>query len=218
MQSNRTFGESMSSLLFAGAHTDDIELLSGGTLSRFSDGAHCIVFSCHRTVSDSHAAHLECKESFEGIFGLDSSQFDIFDLGACNGDFLAERSFVYEELRKIRDSSRCPDVVVTHSSHDTNQDHQQVAAEVNRVFKSHASILQGEFLNNDLGDQNKNYYVELSEDDIENKVKGILHYHSQQINSRTYFNEEFIRGHASVLGMQINTKFAEVFSAVRVKI
>lgn len=204
-------------VLFCGAHADDIELFAGGTLARCCRdkvAIRCVVFSTHRSISDSIAARAECVESFEKIFGLSAEQYEIMDLGACNGEFQSRRDEIYSSLRDALESFH-PDMVVTHSALDTNQDHQQVAQEVCRVFKSCSSILHGEFLSNDLGNQLKNIYVEISEQDIQKKVYSLQQYKSQMINNRQYFDREAGIGHAKALGRQIGSHFAELFSASR---
>ena len=69
-------------------------------------------------------------------------------LPACRGAFQSERGALYAAMEALRDDY---DLVVTHAPTDTNQDHRQVAEEAARVFKAHATLLGGEFPNNDLG-------------------------------------------------------------------
>jgi hypothetical protein len=111
-------------------------------------------------------------------------------LPACRGAFQSERGALYAAMEALRDDY---DLVVTHAPTDTNQDHRQVAEEAARVFKAHASLIGGEFPNNDLGGFSPQIYVSLSAREIEAKVGMLARYRSQDFGGRPYLDGEMVR-------------------------
>lgn len=206
------------SILFVGAHCDDIELLAGGLLAASCrSGRHVgvLVFSDHRGVVDAEKAAFARKE-FEGNLQWLTSETGTFIenhtgllLPACQGRFEAERARLYEAMEALRDKYS---LVITHPPTDTNQDHRQVAAEAARVFKAHSTLLAGEFPSNDLGDFKPQVFVPLDEWDLAAKVRMVDAFGSQQFGGRPYFSESVIRSLAVVRGSQIRAPAAEAFA------
>jgi LmbE family N-acetylglucosaminyl deacetylase len=208
------------SVLFVGAHCDDIELLAGGLLSaacRAGARVGALVFSDHRgVIADSAAAIARDEFSSNLAWLCEETGASITDhtdlvLPACQGAFEAERGRLYQALAALRDSY---DLVVTHPLTDTNQDHQQVALEAVRVFKAHASLLAGEFPNNDLGGSPPAVYVTLADCDLDAKVRMVGAYQSQRFDGRPYLDESVIRALARVRGSQVREPAAEAFSVL----
>ena len=102
--------------------------------------------------------------------------------------------------------------MVTHHADDTNQDHRQVALEAMRVFKAHATLLGGEFPNNDLGDFCAQVYATLSPAALDAKVAMVARYRSQRFNGRPYLDAAVIESLARVRGAQVREPAAEAFS------
>lgn len=205
-------------ILFVGAHCDDIELCAGGLLARACfAGARVgvLVFSDHRGVLDEPVARQAHREFLENVAWLRSeSGTDVRDhsgamLPACRGAFEAERGRLYAALEALRDAY---DLVVTHAASDTNQDHRQVAAEATRVFKAHATLLGGEFPNNDVGTFVPQVYVALSPRELEAKARMVEHYRSQDFGGRPYVHGDVVRALARVRGSQIRADAAEAFT------
>lgn len=205
-------------LLFIGAHCDDIELISGGLLARACHGGSdvgVLVFSDHRGVLDEAAAkraHGEFRDNMQWL--REQTGTAIRDhsgemLPACRGAFQAQRGEIYAAMEHLRDDY---DLVVTHTSTDTNQDHQQVAAEAARVFKAHATLLGGEFPNNDLGGFLPQIYIALSGREVDAKIKMVSQYHSQNFGGRPYIDPDLVRALAKVRGSQIRAAAAEAFT------
>lgn len=209
-----------SSLLFVGAHCDDIELLAGGLLARACFvGARVgvLVFSDHRGVVAPEVA-AQARAEFDANMAWLSGESGaaIVDhtrllLPACRGAFEAERGEIYEALEALRDQY---ELVVTHPASDTNQDHRQVAEEAARVFKAHATVLAGEFPNNDLGGARPEVYVVLAEREIDAKARMVTRYRSQQLGGRPYLDEGVVRALSRVRGAQVRAEHAEAFSVL----
>lgn len=206
------------SALFVGAHCDDVELLAGGLLSRVCRaGARVgvLVFSDHRGVIDDNAAAQARGEMRSNMRWLEARTAGaIADhtgvlFPACRGAFEAERGQIYAALEALRDQY---ELVVTHPAEDTNQDHRQVAVEAARVFKAHATLLGGEFPNNDIGGDRRDVYVALEERDIEAKAHMINAYTSQRFGGRPYLDGDLAEALARVRGSQIRAPYAEAFT------
>lgn len=207
-------------ILFIGAHCDDIELFAGGLLTRACAEKRqvgVLVFSDHRGVlSEALAtqAHAEFKSNVALLTretGAAITDHTGSLLPACQGDFQRERGALYAAMETIRDSY---DLVVTHSAHDTNQDHQQVAEEAKRVFKAHATLLGGEFPNNDLGEFTPQVYFALTAAEIDSKARLTANYKSQNFGARPYLDESVVRSLARVRGSQIRADAAEAFEVL----
>lgn len=207
-------------ILFIGAHCDDIELFAGGLLARSCLEAQTVgllVFSDHRgVVSDEAAAQArqELKTNLETLRA--TARAEVTDhsdqwLPACHGAFEARRGELYAAMERLRDQY---DLVVTHDPHDTNQDHRQVALEAQRVFKAHATVLGGEFPNNDLGGFSPSVYVALSDAEAEAKVALVRRYQSQNFGGRPYLDESVTRALLRLRGSQIREPWAEAFSVI----
>ena len=207
-------------ILFVGAHCDDIELLAGGLLARACYSGRqvgVLVFSDHRGVLDLDTAARARAEFCDNLAWLRSeSGADVRDhsdrmLTACRGAFQSERGALYAAMEALRSDY---DLVVTHAPTDTNQDHRQVAEEAARVFKAHASLLGGEFPNNDVGGFTPQVYVALSARELDAKVRMVAHYRSQDFGGRPYLDADVVRALARVRGSQIRERAAEAFTVV----
>jgi LmbE family N-acetylglucosaminyl deacetylase len=207
-------------ILFVGAHCDDIELFGGGLLARACFAGRrvgALVFSDHRGVLDHAAATRARGEFHENLAWLRTeSGTDVRDhsgkmLPACQGAFHSERGVLYAAMEALRSDY---DLVVTHVRSDTNQDHRQVAEEAARVFKAHATLLGGEFPNNDVGGFIPQVYVALAPREVEAKVRMVTHYRSQDFGGRPYLDDDVVRALARLRGSQIREAAAEVFTVV----
>jgi LmbE family N-acetylglucosaminyl deacetylase len=207
-------------VLFVGAHCDDIELFAGGLLfvccaSKRQVGA--LVFSDHRGVVDDAAA-TQARREFEANLAWlrEQTGASLRDhtgtlLRACQGEFESRRGEVYAALDRLRADY---DLVVTHSTEDTNQDHQQVAREAVRVYKAHASVWGGEFPNNDVGGFHPQVYVALEGRAVEAKAGMIGRYASQRFGGRPYLDPGVARALAHLRGSQIREAAAEAFEVL----
>ena len=209
-------------LLFVGAHCDDVELFAGGLLARACEEGlevGVLVFSDHRGVLPDQLAAQSREELRSNLAWLSrETGTPIVDhstvmLGACDGSFVTRRAEIYAALEGLREAY---DLVVTHASGDTNQDHGQVIEEARRALKAHVTLIGGEFPNNDLDGFRPGLYVTLSAFAVEAKVKMIETYQSQLRNGRPYIDGSLTRALAQVRGSQIRADAAEAFEVVRI--
>lgn len=204
-------------VLFVGAHCDDVELVAGGLLYACCASKRAVgvlVFSDHRGVVDVGAAAQARAELASNLdwLGKETGTRPHDHCGemlpACRGAFESRRAEIYQALESLREDY---DLVVTHASHDTNQDHRQVITEVIRVFKAHASVWGGEFPNNDVDGFAPSVFVALDPAAIDAKVRMVERYASQRFGGRPYLDATVVRSLARVRGSQIREAAAEAF-------
>lgn len=205
----------LSRVLFIGAHTDDVELFAGGLLSQVSrEGkAMCLTFSSHLGIRDVEVS-TQAADEFKSNMHQLGVEFLLGDFSACDGDFQEQRDQLYDSVRVAIDKFD-PFTIVTHSMHDTNQDHLQVVQEVVRVAKSLCTIMAGEYPFNRVGGSEPNVFVPLSRGDVDKKIELINKYESQKEGHRRYFSPSVWEGLAALRGAQIGYEYAEAFYLIR---
>jgi LmbE family N-acetylglucosaminyl deacetylase len=213
LESNST--EKGNNILFLSPHTDDVELGSGGTLEKFRENGNnimIIVFSEGSIYNSDDGGKSTLKKEFKRtmkeamIQNYKILNFKIRELGY-------SRQEILEELVKVNDSF-FPDLVVGPSLNDFHQDHQTIASEMVRAFKTEASIICYEMPWNHIS-FNTQLFVRLEKKHIERKLSLLNHYKSQLKMKRPYFSSEFIYGLAKTRGVQCNSEYAEAFEVLR---
>jgi len=201
-------------ILVIGAHTDDVEIMCGGTISKF------IEFGSEVYYSTFSYADKSLPEGFpEGTTGKEVLQatavFNIRPINVFLFDFEVRvfpkfRQEILENLVKLRKSID-PDLVITHNSNDTHQDHKVISEETFRAFKQTSSIWGYEsFKNNRVFDND--LYVKLNSFHIDKKIQAMSKYKSQIVK---YDNRSAVEALAKYRGAQINNSYAECFEVMR---
>ncbi|MCE7742409.1 MAG: PIG-L family deacetylase [Candidatus Heimdallarchaeota archaeon] len=207
-------------VLVLSPHTDDVELGAGGTISKLMEqgwDTYWMVFSTAEKSLPPDMDKLTLRNEFLDVIGYLENKFiltikkEIFSYEVRR--LPDHRQEILDHLVKVRNNYK-PDLVIGPSIHDFHQDHQVVANEMIRAFKTHASIICYELPWNHI-EFNTQLFVELSEDHISSKVEILQFYKSQMEMYRQYFSEEYARGLASVRGTQIRSRYAEAFEVVR---
>jgi LmbE family N-acetylglucosaminyl deacetylase len=210
----------MKNVLILSPHTDDAELGCGGTISKLLREGSNILWLAFSTASESLPSHLApdtLKNEFYAVaefMGLDKNQYRTYDYRVRKLN--ESRQEILEELVRIRKDFK-PDLVIGPSLNDYHQDHQVIANEMIRAYKTSASILCYELPWNHI-DFSTQFFMELEKEDIERKVNMLSFYKSQLEIQRHYFTEDFVKGISYTRGTQINTKYAEAFEVIRWRI
>ncbi len=216
---NDNFGltqkKSSRTILFLSPHTDDAELGSGGALIKSVENRHdimVVVFSAgsHHQIEDEPTSVLksEFKDSMKDV---EVQNYKIFNFEIRELSY--SRQEILEELIEIKESFS-PDLIIGPSLNDFHQDHQTVASEMVRAFKTNASIICYEMPWNHIS-FNSQLFVRLEKRHIERKLSLLNHYKSQLKMKRSYFSPEFIYGLAKTRGVQCNSEYAEAFEVLR---
>ncbi|MBI0582834.1 MAG: PIG-L family deacetylase [Methanomassiliicoccus sp.] len=207
----------MTRTLLLSPHTDDVELGCGGSVAKFIEQGHEILWIAFSVAEDSLPAGMPkdtLAREFEKVvqgYGLGEEQREI--LGFRVRHMSEHRQEVLDHLVKIR-SKFSPDIVIGPSMHDYHQDHQVVANEMVRAFKSSSSIISYELPWNNVRFDSQ-LFVPLEERHMQRKWDALQEYRSQMVNHRGYFEREFIFGMARMHGVQCNNTFAEAFEVIR---
>jgi N-acetylglucosamine malate deacetylase 1 len=204
-------------ILILSPHTDDAELGSGGSIIKFierGNNIHWVVFS---TAEESLPIDLPrdtlTKEFMAVIESLKLSQENY---SICNFKvrYLHKyRQEILEKLIVLRNDFK-PNLVIGPSVNDFHQDHQIVANEMIRAFKTTASIISYELPWNHVT-FNTQLFIKLEENHISKKFDLLKNYQSQFFKSRPYFSKEYIYGLAITRGIQCDSSYSEAFEVIR---
>ncbi|QYZ79821.1 PIG-L family deacetylase [Methanofollis formosanus] len=204
-------------VLVLSPHTDDAELGCGGTIIKLLEDGHEIFWVVFSTAEDSLPEGLPKNtlktEYFNVIrdLALKEENCKVFDFKVRN--LHRYRQEILEDLVRTRNHYN-PEIVIGPSLNDLHQDHQVVAHEMVRAFKTTSSIICYELPWNHVT-FNTQCFSKLNNDHIERKCKILKNYQSQFVKGKSYFSKEFIYGLAKTRGIQCNSEYAEAFEVVR---
>jgi N-acetylglucosamine malate deacetylase 1 len=204
-------------ILLLSPHTDDVELGCGGGVTKFLEDGHDIYWVVFSTAEESLPPSMP-KDSLLNEFNdvlssyrLENTQSKIFNYQVRNLD--RHRQEILEELIRIRNRFR-PNLVIGPSTKDYHQDHQVVAHEMIRAFKSGSSIISYELPWNHVTFDTQ-LFIKLQKSHLAKKCEVLQNYKSQLMHQRNYFCEEYLYGLAKTRGIQCNAEYAEAFEVVR---
>lgn len=196
-------------LLCIGAHSDDIEIGVGGTISALISAGYeldvvwCVasaVGSRQEEAELSAAAFLRGTRSSRIVTGSFRDGYFPYVGGDLKG--------WVEDLKGI-----APDLVFTHRRDDAHQDHRELCKLTWNAFRDHL-VLEYEIpkWDGDLG--RPNFYVPLSKEDLDRKIS-LLEQHFATQRSKDWFDAETFRGLARLRGMECRAAdgYAEAFVA-----
>lgn len=201
-------------VLVLAPHTDDGEFGCGGSINKLIEQGHEVYYvafsACKQSVLKQFPEDILISEvkSATRILGIKSENLILFDYDVRTFNY--NRQSILDDMIKLREDIK-PELIFIPASEDIHQDHQTIAAEGIRAFKS-GSILSYEIPWNNLN-FDTSCFIHLDEKHIQSKVRALAEYKSQA--HRNYANEEFIRALARTRGVQIGSHYAEVFKVVR---
>jgi LmbE family N-acetylglucosaminyl deacetylase len=194
-------------ILAVGAHPDDIELGCGGTIRAASVSGKKVIavfLTKGEKSGDPQLREAESKRAL-GILGVNEVFF---------GDFpdteIPSSHKGVEFLERIYDSFK-PDAVLTHTLHDTHQDHRQVSCLSLSAFRN-APRLLGYETPRATGSFSPNYFVDIS--GYVSCKWDALKCHLSQSDKR-YLAYESMVNLASFRGNQAGLVSAEAFEVIR---
>ena len=198
------------SLLFLGAHPDDIELGCGALIADIHQqtSIYCMTFSDNKKNPDLQNLVTEHFESMRAL-GLKDEQVEL-------GTFETRRfpDYRQEILEKMLDLKRHlkPEIVFVHTSQDIHQDHVTVTQEALRAFRG-TTVLGYDVLRSSYGFF-PHFLVEVSAEGVETKIAAMEKYKTYK--DRYYFSPEVLRATAVRHGALAERPFAEGFDIVRI--
>jgi LmbE family N-acetylglucosaminyl deacetylase len=201
-------------VLVLAPHTDDGELGCGGSICRFiEEGAE--VFYTAFSIADKSlppgflpgTLRKELGAAMR-VLGVPEKNTEVHDFEVRT--FSYHRQEILERVYRLR-KDISPDTVLMPSTNDVHQDHQVIAQEAVRVFKTGTLLGYEEPWNNLKFDTA--CFVPLEERHVSKKIEALACYETQR--NRSYSKPEFIRSLAIVRGTQINKEYAEAYDVVR---
>ncbi len=202
------------SLLIIAPHTDDGEFGCGATIAKLVEEgweAHYVAFSdCKESLPEGVPPDALLKEVAEAtrILGITPEHLTTFEFRVRR--FSERRQDILEHMVRMKEDIK-PDLVLLPSVNDTHQDHQQIAHEGFRAFKT-TRMLGYEIPWNNLVFETTCFSI-VNERHIKKKIEAMHCYKSQK--HRSYATEEFILSLARTRGTQIEQMYAEAFQLFR---
>jgi LmbE family N-acetylglucosaminyl deacetylase len=186
-------------ILCLGAHSDDIEIGCGGTLLRLlsehpGSTVRWVVFSASSERSTETHRSAECFLAEAG-----ETQVDVHRFRESYFPFVgAEIKDAFETLK-----STSPDLVFTHRTDDSHQDHRTIGQFTWNTFRDHA-IFEYEIpkYEGDLG--HPNVFVPLDSATAERKVESLMRLFPSQQTKR-WFRRETFSGLMAIRGVESNS-------------
>ena len=197
-------------ILVLAPHTDDGELGCGGSIAKFCAAGKEVFYAafclCSKSLPASLASNTlehECRKA-TATLGIPPSNLILFNYEVRN--LPQFRQQILEELLQLNTNIN-PDLVLLPAASDIHQDHQVIHQEGMRAFKN--VTFAGYELPWNNYSFHTNFFIRLSEAELNKKVDSLKAYQSQA--HRNYMQEDFIRSLAKVRGVQANAAYAEVF-------
>jgi LmbE family N-acetylglucosaminyl deacetylase len=198
------------SLLFLGAHPDDIELGCGAFIADMVGQAkiYCMTFSDNKKNPDLQNLVVEHYNSMHKL-GLNDSEIGLGSYETRRfPDFRQELLQEMLELRRIHQ----PEIVFTNTLKDIHQDHQTLTEEATRAFRG-TTVLGYDVLRSSYGFF-PHFLAEVSEQAVETKIAALAEYKTYA--NRYYFEPNIMRATAIRHGALAERPFAEGFDIIRI--
>jgi LmbE family N-acetylglucosaminyl deacetylase len=202
-------------VLFLGAHCDDIEIGCGGTVLRLRESMpeaeiRWLILSSNEV---RRREAMESADRFLGEKSRDSIRIEAFRDGYLpySGDRVKD---VFEDVKR----EVSPDLIFTHYRHDLHQDHRLVNELTWNTWRNHM-ILEYEIpkYDGDLGQPN--VFVAISPEQVERKIKTVLEVFSSQ-TSKDWFDADTLSAILRLRGVESNApeRYAEAFYARKIRL
>lgn len=195
-----------STVLFLGAHCDDIEIGCGATILALRRMFPSI--TCHwMTFCSDDVRRREALASAQLFLGSD----DNVSVESFRDGFLPYTGAKVKDRFEALKREIQPDIVFTHYRDDRHQDHRLVCELTWNTFRNNL-IFEYEIpkWDGDLG--SPNVFICASSEDLKRKSQYLLDAYSSQ-RTRQWFDDDTIRGLARLRGIEANApeRFAEAF-------
>lgn len=195
-------------------HTDDGEFGAGGTINRLVRAGVTIRYigfsGCEESVPKGYPADILRREVLEATSCLGIPNNNVSVLNYRVRRFNESRQDILEDMVRTR-RDYAPDLVLLPSLNDIHQDHNVIAQEGCRAFKT-ATMLCYELPWNNFGVKS-NAYIRLDEVALKAKLDAIRAYKSQA--QRPYSQAETLTAWARTRGLEGGIDFAEAMEVLR---
>jgi LmbE family N-acetylglucosaminyl deacetylase len=207
---NHTMNFSGETLLFIGAHPDDIELGCGALISQIVNQANVICV----TLSDNQKNPLlknVVNEHYNSMAVLKVPRENIVVGEFETRKFPQARQEILEFLLALH-SKHHPEMVFVHTRSDVHQDHNTITEEALRAFRG-TTLLGYDVIRSSYGFF-PHFLVEVSEEDVQRKIEALSQYTTYR--DKYYFNADLTRASLVRNGALAERPFAEGFDILRI--
>jgi LmbE family N-acetylglucosaminyl deacetylase len=192
-------------LLFLGAHSDDIEIGCGGTILKLIDKysiskVEWVVFSGDDRRKEE--AEISAQQY------VDKKRLHFRKHEFKDGHFPIQFESLKKEFEILKKAIQ-PDLIFTHFRNDRHQDHRTISDITWNTFRNHM-ILEYEIPKWDGDLSNPNIFIDISDKQMSLKCDNLMSCFGTQRNKH-WFSEETFRGLARLRGMECGRKYAEAF-------
>ena len=198
------------SVLFLGAHPDDIELGCGALLHHIVKHTEvlCVTLSDNQKNPELKNVTAEHYEAM-AVLGVPKEKIILGPF--TTRIFHDSRQEILEYFLKLRREFG-PDLIFVHSKQDVHQDHLTMTDEALRAFRG-ITVLGFDVVRSSYGFF-PHFLVEVTEEDVYKKIESLACYETYR--DRYYFNSELTRSIMVRHGALAERAFAEGFDILRI--
>jgi LmbE family N-acetylglucosaminyl deacetylase len=198
------------SVLFLGAHPDDIELGCGALLHQIVNQTDILCVTLSDNQKNPDLKNLK-EEHYEAMEVLGVPQEKVIFGPFTTRVFPDARQEILEYFLKLRREFG-PDLIFVHSKQDIHQDHLTMTEEALRAFRG-ITVLGFDVVRSSYGFF-PHFLVEVTEEDVNKKIEALACYETYR--DRYYFNSELTRSIMVRHGALAERPFAEGFDILRI--
>jgi LmbE family N-acetylglucosaminyl deacetylase len=198
------------SVLFLGAHPDDIELGCGALLHHIVKQTEVLCVTLSDNQKNPDLKNLK-EEHYQAMEVLGVPQDKVIFGPFTTRVFPDARQEILEYFLKLRREFG-PDLIFVHSKQDIHQDHLTMTDEALRAFRG-ITVLGFDVVRSSYGFF-PHFLVEVTEEDVNKKIEALTCYETYR--DRYYFNSELTRSIMVRHGALAERPFAEGFDILRI--
>jgi len=198
------------SVLFLGAHPDDIELGCGALLHQIVKQTDILCVTLSDNQKNPDLKNLK-EEHYQAMEVLGVPQEKVVFGPFTTRVFPDARQEILEYFLKLRREFG-PDLIFVHSKQDIHQDHLTMTDEALRAFRG-ITVLGFDVVRSSYGFF-PHFLVEVTEEDVNKKIEALACYETYR--DRYYFNSELTRSIMVRHGALAERPFAEGFDILRI--
>lgn len=198
------------SILFVGAHPDDIELGAGALIAHITPMTQviCVTLSDNQKNPALTNVVTEHRRSM-AVLGVPEANVIVSEFETRR--FPHARQEILEYLISLNRAYH-PDIVFTHTRQDIHQDHAATTDEVLRAFRG-TTVLGFDVIRSSYGFF-PSFLVEVTEQDVEKKLQALAEYHTY--DTKYYFDPSITRSTLVRHGALAERPYAEGFDILRI--
>jgi len=198
------------SVLFLGAHPDDIELGCGALLHHIVEHTDVLCVTLSDNLKNPQLQNV-VSEHYESMAVLGVPREKIILGPFTTRVFHDSRQEILEFFLKLR-REFSPDLIFVHSRQDVHQDHLTMTDEALRAFRG-ITVLGFDVVRSSYGFF-PHFLVEVTEQDVDKKIEALSKYETYR--NKYYFNSELTRSIMVRHGALAERPFAEGFDILRI--